>query len=134
MKNTYEKSSKWILIACGVLTAGLGAVSVSPEFFLDMLFKLDYVQNYDVIIRHWSVTIFVIGLFIMLSAFYKEWRIPVAFLAILEKVYLSVVCLLALRYDYGKSFVMVIYLDTTMSLLLGYILFKEFGKKKDERV
>ncbi len=134
MKKYSERSTRLILIVCGLMTAGLGAISISPELFLEKLFKLDFVQDYDIIIRHWSASVFILGVFLIISAFKENWRIPLVLFAILEKVYLVVVCIFAMKYTYGKSFAIVIPLDTAMCLLLAYVLLNEFGKSKRKKV
>jgi len=132
MRKYSESSTRLILIACGLMTGGLGVISISPEFFIVKLFKLDYVQDFDIIIRHWSASVFVLGVFLIISAFNEKWRIPLVLFAIIEKVYLVVVCIFALKYSYGESFAIVIPLDTIMCLLLAFVLLNEF-KKSDRK-
>jgi len=130
MKKYSERSIRLILIVCGLMTAGLGVVSISPEFFIEKVFKLDYVQNYDIIIRHWSASVFILGVFLIISAFNEKWRVPLVLFAILEKAYLVVACIFAMKYTYGKAFAIIIPLDTVMCLLLAFVLLNEFGKSK----
>jgi len=130
MKKYSERSARLILVLCGLMTAGLGGVSISPEFFLEKIFKLDYVQDYDIIIRHWSASVFILGVFLIISAFNKKWRVPIILFAILEKAYLIVVCIFAMKYTYGKSFALIIPLDTIMCILLALVLVNEFNKNK----
>lgn len=134
MRKIFERSTRLILIVSGLMTAGLGVVSISPELFLEKLFKLDFVQDYDIIIRHWSVTIFVIGVFLIISAFNENWRIPIVSLAIIEKSYLVIIGILAMKYPYGKSFALTIPLDAAMCILLAFVLIKEFGKSNRKKV
>lgn len=131
MKVLSDRSTKVLLIVCGFMTAGLGAVSIFPELFLDKLFKLDYIQNYDIIIRHWSATLSLSGVFLIISGYVDNWRIPIALFAILEKAYLVILCILALRFDYGKAFMIVIPLDILMCILLAVVLGSEVKKGKE---
>ncbi|MBI9012095.1 MAG: hypothetical protein JEZ08_07650 [Clostridiales bacterium] len=130
MRKKFERSTKLILILCGLVTAGLGGISISPEFFLEKIFKLDYIQTYDIIIRHWSASVFILGVLLVISAFNEKWRIPLVLFAILEKMYLVVVCIFAMKYTYGKPFAIIIPLDTALCLLLVFVLLNEFGKSK----
>ena len=130
MKKDFVQSTKWILIVCGLMTAGLGGISILPELFLDKLFKLDYVRSYDIIIRHWSASVFILGVFLIVSAFNIRWRIPLVLFAILEKAYLVGICIFSMKYAYGKSFAVVIPLDILMCLLLAFVLLNELGKRK----
>lgn len=134
MKKNYEGSSKWILIICGLLTAVLGSVTVLPEIFLDKLFKLEYVQEYDIIVRHWSMMVLLVGVFLVISAFNKNWRVPVILFAMLEKFYLVIICTLALQYTYGKAFVPSIVLDSIMCILLVFVLMNEWRDFKRKSV
>jgi len=133
MRKYYERSARLILIVCGLITAALGGISISPELFIERIFKLDYVQNYDIIIRHWSASIFILGVLLIISAFNENWRIPLVLFAILEKAYLVVVCIFAMKYTYGKSFAIIIPADTVMCLLLVLVLLHEFGKSKRKK-
>ena len=133
MRKYSERSIRFILIVCGLLTAGLGVISIAPEFFIEKLFKLDYIQNYDIIIRHWSASVLILGVFLVISAFKVSWRIPFVLFAVLEKAYLVGVCIFAMKYTYGKGFAIIIPLDTIMCLLLVFVLLNEFGKSKREK-
>ncbi|MCH4889062.1 hypothetical protein EZV73_15815 [Acidaminobacter sp. JC074] len=124
-----ESFKKWILIVTGLLTGGVGLISVLPALFLDKLFNLAYLQDYDIIIRHWSASILLAGIFLIISAYKVTWRLPIVLYSILEKLYLVGICLFSLRYPYGRSFAVVIPLDMFMIILLVYVLVAELKKR-----
>lgn len=124
-----KEHAKIILIISGLITSGLGIISIFPEFVLKTMFDLDFYQNYSIIIKHWSMSVAIAGIFLIISAFKKEWRIPIMLYSIIEKIYLVLLCIIALKYPYGKAFLPIIYVDTLLCILLAHLLKDEFRKK-----
>ena len=129
MKNFFDKYTKIILIISGFLTSGLGIVALFPKFGMETLFKLAFLQEYSIIIKHWSMSVCIAGIFLIISAYKKEWRVPIVLYALFEKAYLVILCALSItKYAYGKGFIAPLALDSILCLIYIPMLINEVKK------
>jgi len=77
----------WILVASGVITAGVGlAALLFPDLFLRLGFGVENPSSsLAFFVRHWGVLISVVGALIVYSAYVPVVRAPVLTAAAIEK-------------------------------------------------
>ena len=69
MAGFMQKTLKPFLIIFGIITAVAVLVTVSPKSGIKNLLKLEFFEEYKILIQHWEILIFLVGLFVFLSAF-----------------------------------------------------------------
>ena len=92
MNTFFSKTFKTFLIFASLFTASAGLLAVSPKL-ITALFLVPFDLEYQLLIQHWGLTTFVIGLFLLLSIRLQTWQTPIILLAGIEKIYMVVLYL-----------------------------------------
>ncbi len=87
MKSFMDKTIKPLLVIAGLGTAAAGLIAFLPQFALQNILKLPFVEDYTIIAQHWGMMVLLIGIFMIISAFKVAWRIPVLIYSAVEKAF-----------------------------------------------
>lgn len=88
MKRILDKTIKPFLILAGLCTAISGMNAFLPQFIVENILKLPFVENYTIIVQHWGMMILLLGIFMIISAFRVSWRMPVLIYGAIEKTFM----------------------------------------------
>ena len=116
--NFINKSFTPFMLFSAVFTMSAGVLAIAPELIIS-LFLIPFSIEYQLLIQHWGLTTFIIGLLLLLSIKIKSWRMPIMLLAFVEKVYM-VILYLYLPTQYVAGFQNVAIIDTLISLYFLY--------------
>ncbi len=127
MKQFFKKTSLVFFLFAGLFTAIGGSIAFIPKIGLESLFKMDYVPNYTIILHHWGMTLLLLGIFIIISAFKVEWRIPILLIAIFGKLYIAILYLIYINSPFACNFAITALVDFIISAY--FILYLIYHKK-----
>ncbi len=119
MNEFMKKISKWALILGGLMTLIPGAFAVSPIFGMNTLLHLDFIKEYTILIQHWGFTVCLSGIFLILVAFKKEWRMPIVLFALFVKLYFVTLYVININEVFAKGFI----IPVTSDLVTGVFCF-----------
>ena len=104
MKSILDKTIKPFLIIAGLCTALSGMTAFFPQFTVENILKLPFVENYTIIVQHWGMMILLVGIFMIISAFRVKWRMPVLIYSAIEKTFLIFLYLLNISHPFSTGF------------------------------
>ena len=127
MKQFFKKTCLVFFLFAGLFTVIGGSIAFIPKAGLESLFKLEYVPDYAIILQHWGITLLLLGIFIIISAFKVEWRIPVLLIAIFGKLYIVILYLFYINSAFASNFAITALVDFIISVY--FILYLLYHKK-----
>ena len=128
-----QKTIKPFLIIFGIITAILVLVAVSPKSWVENLLKLEFFEEYKILIQHWGILIFLVGLFMFLSAFITAWRFPIILFATIEKIFIVLLYIVNLQYKFSEGFSLAAVIDSIIViyfLIYLFVSWKQSHKKE----
>jgi uncharacterized membrane protein YozB (DUF420 family) len=88
MKNFIDKTIKPFLVIAGLDTCAAGLLAFSPQFVVEKMLKLPFVEDYTIICQHWGMMVLLMGIFMIISAFRISWRMPILIYSAIEKAFM----------------------------------------------
>jgi hypothetical protein len=97
MKRFFDVTFGPFFVITGMVTA-LGALNAFwPRWTAEKVDLIPFVQDYTIILRHWGFMLGLMGIFMIVAAFYKAWRNPILIFSALEKSF--IVCLVLIDFS-----------------------------------
>ena len=123
MKKFIDKTLKPVLVLTGLFTTSTGVLIFFPVEGLHMMFDLEMVGVYEVIIQHWGLVISMLGLCIVATAFKEKYRYPVLMFAAVEKFGLALIFVADLGTGNDNGFEMAAAFDFAMACYYSAYLY-----------
>jgi len=73
MKRFIDKTLKSVLIIGGLGTAAAGLYAFFPQFAVENIAKLEFIENYTIFVQHWGIMVGLIG--VMLYSLLYFWSL-----------------------------------------------------------
>ncbi len=73
MKRFIDKTLKPVLIIGGRGTAAAGLYAFFPQFAVENIAKLEFIENYTIFVQHWGIMVGLIG--VMLYSLLYFWSL-----------------------------------------------------------
>lgn len=118
MKRILDKTIKPFLIIAGLCTALSGMTAFLPQITVENILKLPFVENYTIIVQHWGMMIFLLGIFMIISAFRVSWRLPVLIYGAIEKTFLIFLYFLNISHPFSTGFLGAAVVDAIIVIYL----------------
>lgn len=118
MKNFIDRTIKPFLIIAGLCTAIAGMNAFLPQFTVENILKIPFVEDYTIIVQHWGMMILLTGIFMIISAFRAGWRMPVLIFSAIEKTFIVFLYLLNISQPFSVGFYGAAVMDAIMVLYL----------------
>jgi hypothetical protein len=118
MKKLIDKTIKPFLIIAGLCTATAGLNAFLPQFTVQNILKLPFVENYTIIVQHWGMMILLVGVFMIISAFRVSWRMPILIYSAIEKVFVVSLYLFNINRPLSAGFHGAVVMDTLIVIYL----------------
>jgi hypothetical protein len=119
MKSLIDKTIKPFLIIAGLLTGTAGLNAFLPQFTLENILKLPFVEDYTIIVQHWGMMILLVGVFMIISAFRVSWRMPILIYSTIEKAFMVFLYLFNTSRPFSAGFAGAAVMD---ALIVIYLL------------
>jgi hypothetical protein len=104
MKSLIDKTIKPFLIIAGLCTSIAGLNAFLPQFSVENVLKLPFIEDYTIIVQHWGMMILLVGVFMIISAFKVSWRIPILIYGVIEKAFMVFLCLFNINRPFAAGF------------------------------
>jgi uncharacterized membrane protein YozB (DUF420 family) len=104
MKRLIDKTIKPFLIIAGLCTGAAGLNAIMPQFTVQNIPKLPFVEDYTIIVQHWGMMVLLIGAFMIISAFKVSWRLPILIYGAIEKTFMVFLYLFNISRAFSDGF------------------------------
>lgn len=88
MQKFIDVTIKPVLIVGGLGTAAAGLYALLPQFAVENIAELEFVQDYTIFVQHWGFMVGLIGVLMVAAAFRESWRTPVLLYGLIEKAFM----------------------------------------------
>lgn len=133
IKSFFESSVRPFFLFTGAGTALVGLYAFSPAWTMENIAKLNYRQEYTIIIQHWGIMVCVMGLAMMAAAMVPQWRLPIFLYSAVEKAFMVWLVLSNAQQPFVSGFWIPFALDSTVVLYtIGYFAFCGFRQPSRE--
>lgn len=110
----FDRTVSAFFLLTGAGTALIGLYAVLPSWAMPTLAKLDYLQQYTIIIQHWGIMVGLMGVFMMAAAVIPAWRPPILLYSALEKAFMVWLVLSSAAHSYAAGFWLPAAVDATV--------------------
>ena len=122
MKRFFELTFKPFFVITGIGTAAVSLFAFWPQWAVETVGKLPFVQDYTIITQHWGIMVGLMGVFMIVAAFSVEWRRPILIYSLLEKAFIVYLVLANRGQSYSQGFKVGAAMDATVVLYtIAYI-------------
>ena len=88
MKRFFDLTFRPFFLLTGFGTALINVYAFWPEWAVNRIAKLAYLQDYAIIVQHWGIMVGLMGVFMMGAAMIRSWRVPILTFSALEKSFM----------------------------------------------
>ena len=118
MKKFIDKTIKPFLVIAGLGTCLAGLLVFSPQFAVENMFKLPFVEDYTIFCQHWGLTVLLVGVFMIISAFRVSWRMPILIYSAIEKAFMVFLYLFNISRPFSAGFAGAAIMDAVIVIYL----------------
>lgn len=119
MTRFVRATTRPVLIIGGVATALAGIAAFSPRLALEQMLQIAFVPDYRIIVQHWGMMIFLMGLFMVASAFRESWRPAVLLYCLMEKGFMVWLFVVNMDEPFARGFSLAAVMD---GLIVGWLV------------
>jgi hypothetical protein len=87
MKHFFDLTFRPFFIFTGIGTALGGVNAFWPQWAAEKVILIPFNQDYTIILKHWGFMLGVMGVFMILAAFWEPWRRPILIFSVFEKTF-----------------------------------------------
>ena len=103
-KKIIDVTIKPVLIIGGIGTALAGANAFLPQWAVENIQEIGWIQDYTIFVQHWGIMVCLMGVFMVAAAFIKSWRTPIILYGLLEKAFMVFLVFTNSEFDYSHGF------------------------------
>ena len=129
-----DKTLRPFLVITGLITMAPVLMALSPEAGLMKLFQLKLVAEYTLVVQHWGLMIFIVGLLTVISAFKTSLIFPVLLYSAIEKAGIVFFTFINVKHHYVEGFLQPAGFDlicVIYALLYFHTLHRKRKRKND---
>ena len=132
MKRFFDLTFRPFYVLTGMATALCAVIAFWPRWAVEKILLLPYVEDYTIVAQHWGFLLGLMGVFMVIAAFYVEWRNPILILCGCEKAFIVYLVATHISRPYARGFWGGAAMDAAVTLYtIVYFLvcgFKRTGK------
>ncbi len=123
MKRFFDVTFRPFFVITGMVTA-LGALNAFwPRWTAEKIELIPFNQDYTIILQHWGFMLGVMGIFMIVAAFFRAWRNPILIFSACEKGFIVYLVGTNFSQPYARGFWAGAAMDATIVLYtIGYFL------------
>ena len=129
MKRFIDLTLKPVLIVGGLGTSAALLYAFAPQFAVENIAGLEFIQEYTIFVQHWGIMVGLIGLMMVAAAFQPTWVFPVMIYAALEKAFLVYLWVSNASYSFSDGFLV----PATMDAIIVLYSVLYFWSLREER-
>ncbi len=121
LKRFFTQTFRPFFLLTGAGTSLVGIYAFLPSWAMPNAAKLNYLEEYTIIIQHWGIMVGLMGLAMMAAGMVPQWRVPIALYSGFEKAFMVWLVLSNARQPYAAGFWIPFALDSTVvAYTIGY--------------
>ncbi len=128
MKQFIDNTLKPFLIIGGLGTAAAGVYAFLPQFAVEKLANLEYVEQQTFFVQHWGIMVGLMGVMMIAAAFKPSWVLPILIYSTLEKTFMVYLALSNVDQSYAEGFRVPATMDAVI-VLYSLVYFWSLRKK-----
>lgn len=130
MKKFIDVTLKPVLIIGGIGTALAGANAFFPQFAVENVQNLDWVQEYTIFVQHWGMMVCLMGVFMVGAAFIKSWRTPILLYSLVEKAFMVFLVVTNAEFSFSDGFYVPAVMDSIITAwsILYFVVYRPEAK------
>ncbi len=121
MQGFIDKTLKPVLIIGGLGTAAAGLYAFAPQFAVENIAGIEFIQDYTIFVQHWGFTVGLVGIMMVVAAFRPAWAVPILVIATVEKAFIVYLTLVNAGQSFAEGFWLPAAMDTV--LVLYFLLY-----------
>ena len=114
MNRFFELTFRPFFAITGIGTALAALNAFWPQWAVEKLAKITFVQDYTIIIQHWGVMVGLMGVFMIVAAFRSDWRNPILIYGAIEKTFMVYLVVANISRPYSEGFRLAAAMDATV--------------------
>ena len=118
MQKFIEATIKPVLIIGGLGTAAAGLYAFFPQFAVQTIANLEFVQDYTIFVQHWGLMVGLAGVMMFAAAFKESWRTPILLYVLIEKAFMVFLVASNLGQTFANGFLVPAAMDTLITVWL----------------
>ena len=118
MQKFIEATIKPVLIIGGLGTAAAGLYAFFPQFAVETIANLEFVQDYTIFVQHWGLMVGLAGVMMFAAAFKESWRTPILLYVLIEKAFMVFLVASNLGQTFANGFLVPAAMDTLITVWL----------------
>lgn len=130
MKQLIDKTFKPVFIIGGIGTAAAGLYAFWPQFAVENVAKLEFVQDHTLFVQHWGIMVGLMGVFMVAAAFIPAWSMPILIYSTVEKSFMVFLVLTNLDQAYAAGF----FAPATMDAVIVIYSLLYFQSLREDRL
>jgi hypothetical protein len=116
MKRFFDLTFRPFFVLTGLGTALAALDAFWPRWTVEKVQKIDFIQDYTVILQHWGIMVGLMGVFMIVAAFRADWRIPILVYSACEKVFMVYLVVVNMNLPCARGFWFGAGMDATVVL------------------
>lgn len=116
MKRFFDLSFRPFFVLTGAGTAAASFYAFWPQWAVETLARLAFIQEYTIILQHWGIMVGLMGVFMIVAAFRAEWRTPILIYSAVEKAFMVYLVVANVSRPYSEGFWIGAMMDATVVL------------------
>ena len=116
MKRFFDLTFRPFFVLTGVGTAAASFYAFWPQWAVETLARLAFIQEYTILVQHWGIMVGLMGVFMIVAAFRAEWRTPILIYSAVEKVFMVYLVVANVSRPYSAGFWIGATMDATVVL------------------
>ena len=118
MQKFIDVTIKPVLIIGGLGTTAAGLYAFFPQFAVENIAELEFVQDYTIFVQHWGLMVGLIGVFMVLAAFRESWQTPILLYAMIEKAFMVFLVAINIGQPFASGFYAPAIMDSIITVWL----------------
>ena len=103
MKRFFDVTFRPFFCITGFVTA-LGALNAFwPRWTAEKIELIPFNQDYTIILQHWGIMLGLMGVFMIVAAFYRAWRDPILIFSACEKSFIVYLVMANVTRPYARG-------------------------------
>jgi hypothetical protein len=116
VKSFIERTFRPFFILTGLVTLLAACDSFWPQWALENIQRIEFIQGYTIIVQHWGAMVGLMGVFMIVAACREEYRSPILIYSAIEKAFMVYLVLMNREGSYAQGFFIPAAMDAAVVL------------------
>ena len=104
MKRFFDLTFRPFFVLTGIGTAMAAIYAFWPQWVVTHIAKFAYREEYTILVQHWGIMVFLMGVFMIVAAYRADGRVPILIYSALEKSFMVYLVVANISHPYSQGF------------------------------